>query len=1392
MDDLEDDVAWAEAFAASSDTTIEDTWQLDGHVDDFGFHHMSGDLYDIAEEACNGDQTGLDQPFQSAPDLVAFPRSRVPATPVPSVTVHRPVAIDPSNFRPASEPQPQQHASSTAWDQAPKPTREEVSYDAFGRQRRTAPQLHADLVAHTNIHAVPALWRFGVLNAVQSVCFDTIFQSDINVVVSAPTGAGKTVLFELAVLRLFSNTLDPNSKVVYMAPTKSLCSERARDWQDKFQRLGLGWTVVEVTGDTSTGPEVWKNVKKAKLIITTPEKFDSVTRKWHDHDSTLAHLRLLCVDECHSVGMDVRGATLEVVVSRMKTLGTRTRIVAVSATIPNIHDLAEWLGAGPESSQPAAVFSFGEEFRPCPLKKIVLGYPAGKDDWQFNSSLNYKLYDLIRQHSLGKPVLVFCNTRKGCVTAAEAIAKDFQKAFDDGAGRLPWQKPPTASKASASDKKLTFLLELGIAFHHAGMELSDRRLVEQKFAASEISIVCATSTLAVGVNLPARMVIIKGTKIYRGNALEELTDMDVLQMIGRAGRPQFDTSGVAVIMTETANKSHFDALVNARTDLESCLHKNLIEHINSEVTLNTIYSLDSALLWLRSTFLYVRIKKNPAYYSLTKTNGSPDARLEAFCIEAIKDLAKHGIIEQGEHHIAATPYGQMMARTFLSKSTFVSIKELPAKSGMRAMLETVSNASEFREVRFRAGEKSIFTKVNKDLKFPVPKLATSADKVMILIQLVLQGIPGADLKTESSNPMMDANLIWPHVTRLVKCLTDILVDRRDGSVRIALELLRSVYAKAWDNSPFVLRQLERIGEKSVKSLADRGISTLEALRSAEPHVLEMALNRNPPYGRKLIAQANAIPAFEIKLELDEQEVVPTEGVTVRLKVSVKIVDTKPPCMTKKAQTPLFAVVLIVTSDYEYIEFRRIRIDQFLRSGEKSFFVSATLVRPSQRVFGCISCDQIAGSETRVDFKPDVRASVFPLPEPTTAKSPEEKNESENDEWDDEAEQAMQEAETRASLTIPKQIAQRVVRKESDTSSAPSLRSEQARGRSDMKFDCNHACKDKTSCRHLCCQQGLDKPPPVRKPRKDTKSKTSTKLSAVAVKKAKLMQSLNDMSRTDGLPARQHINRLPSRRASSNTAKLPSYGNRTIEELLLDSDEGDQLEVDQQTRARGSISDAQGRQPEPTLSDPSSENSMPKISDNSSLPDLNQVVQKQFLPSSSPNAKENENLDDGEDETIEPRRNGKRRAVSSYSSDDDQTWIEPASKLRKFTFNPSEPQISPAQGTSSTVKAGSPKDAAEEQDHLEIDELDSDIEVEEPERKTETFNDSKRLQVSDLQEYASQEAKGERLPLMRADDAEQEPESTADELEASPGSLGSVQALDDDEFDEWLKSCTVVV
>ena len=263
-----------------------------------------------------------------------------------------------------------------------------------------------------------SIFAYPLFNAVQSKCFPTIYNTNDNFVVSAPTGSGKTVILELAICRLMSGFANGSYKIIYQAPTKSLCSERQRDWQHKFGQLDL--KVAELTGDTDNAQ--LRNVQNATIIITTPEKWDSMTRKWKDHQKLMQMVKLFLIDEVHILKED-RGATLEAIVSRMKSVGSDIRFVALSATVPNSQDIATWLGKDSVTPYiPAPRERFGEEFRPVLLAKYVCGYNASGNDFAFEKTLNAKLPDIIARWSQRKPIMVFCFTRNACVDTAKLLA----------------------------------------------------------------------------------------------------------------------------------------------------------------------------------------------------------------------------------------------------------------------------------------------------------------------------------------------------------------------------------------------------------------------------------------------------------------------------------------------------------------------------------------------------------------------------------------------------------------------------------------------------------------------------------------------------------------------------------------------------------------------------------------------------------------------------------------------------------------------------------------------------------------------------------------------------------------------------------------------------------
>lgn len=531
-----------------------------------------------------------------------------------------------------------------------------------------------------------SVFPYEVFNAVQSKCFESVYATNDNVVVSAPTGSGKTALLELAICKLVTQKNTENAKVVYIAPTKALCKEKAEQWRKKFAMMST--PVSELTGDTSRSE--MRTVREAKIIVTTPEKWDSITRSWADHRKLLDLVELFLIDEVHIL-KESRGATLEAVVSRMKTYGAKVRFVALSATVPNSSDIATWLGrdhANPGIAAHREVF--GEQFRPVKLQKVVHGIESKIADHPFDKYLNTQLWKYIEMHTQKKPMLVFCMTRKSCKEAAEELAKQWSQRQPQA--RL-WPEPK--KRIAVIDAGLQELVRYGVAFHHAGLEADDRKAVHEAFEQGHLHVICCTSTLAVGINLPCHTVVLKGTVCYQdGGQLGEYSDLEVMQMLGRAGRPQYEDSALAIILTRSKNKKRYEDLESGQQVLESTLHKNLIEHVNSEISLGTFQDTKGAKTWLKGTFLSVRLQQNAQYYgdlikrksvSRARNSDTIEEQLENICEAAIDDLRSIGLIN-GDGKFQHTEYGRAMSKYMIRFETMKRILEIPRGAKIREMV----------------------------------------------------------------------------------------------------------------------------------------------------------------------------------------------------------------------------------------------------------------------------------------------------------------------------------------------------------------------------------------------------------------------------------------------------------------------------------------------------------------------------------------------------------------------------------------------------------------------------------------------------------------------------------------------------------------------------------
>ncbi|EJD02191.1 P-loop containing nucleoside triphosphate hydrolase protein [Fomitiporia mediterranea MF3/22] len=890
------------------------------------------------------------------------------------------------------------------------------------------------------------IFKFGVFNAVQSKCYQTVRSKlafvldvltgredngksrksselvlallEVNYIkrlIAAPTGGGKTVLFELGLINLLiTSGHQANTKCIYVAPTKALCSERTRDWTAKFEPLGI--KCCEMTGDTlQMGKSAWSMARNAKII----EKWDSLTRGWHDHGDFLSAVKLFLVDEVHVLN-ESRGSTLEVVISRMKARCHNIRFILVSATVPNIQDVANWIGnPSIDLNAPATVFEFGEEYRPCRITRHVYGYPRkNQNDFQFARTLDYKLYSVIGKHACGKPILIFCSTRKGVMSTAEQLLKEYDEAVAKRED-TPWNPPKHITLLILLHEAEMFDIELaksGVGVHHAGLSLDDRRATEELYLDGSLRVVCATSTLAVGINLPAHTVVIKGVKLYVTNGWREYSDLDVVQMIGRAGRPQFDKEGVAIILCEQELENKYRNLAQGRTILESSLHENLLEHVNSEIGIGAINNVQSAKDWLRGSFLRQRVQKNPGHYHIGKTASQTwEEKLDDMVVQAVKKLETNELISTGGGGINAelrvTEYGDIMSKYYIRQVTMQNILKLSDRPSVReivsllvchgdTLLELISCADESVQKRaslfqcfYGTDTLTIDLVYNKmrdhsDIRYKIKKVEKASDKSFILIQAVLGGISlsAPEYKTSDSQPVLDALSVFRHAARIGRVVVEVGIIKKNGAqVKHGLELVRCLTAKAWEDRPVVLKQIESIGEKSCthvnKVLAESGITSLQALRKQESSRIELLLNRRPPYGLEVLQFVHDMPQYAVSIAVAKNGVTSYSGrkpVSVELNIECHLVQALSG-RTKSRQKSRFlgmTTILTTTSDLDLVDFRRISTKALKDS--RSFTVTAQLTKPSQSVCVLVSSESFAGLSVSQTYKPSVPVKEYPI------------------------------------------------------------------------------------------------------------------------------------------------------------------------------------------------------------------------------------------------------------------------------------------------------------------------------------------------------------------------------------------------------------------------------
>ncbi|MGZ4864470.1 MAG: DEAD/DEAH box helicase [Halobacteriota archaeon] len=658
-----------------------------------------------------------------------------------------------------------------------------------------------------------SLFPFSYFNQMQSHVLPRLLTSDENVVVAAPTASGKTVLAELAMVRELSKT--KRGKILYLAPLRALTNEKESEWKTLF--TPMGFEVYVVSGERELDPS---KARSAQIIISTPEKWDSSSRKHSTTHKFVNDVSVIIIDEVHLLDSDERGGVLEALVTRMKRIRRdKVRIVALSATMPNVGEVAQWIGAPDDYT-----FTFDDTFRPVPLNADVFRYNPGKNKFVDKYIRLYKAVQLIERHIPDGQALIFVATRSDTVQAATKLVEIFEKKST----KLASNESEQIAK-QIKNKSLSEAVRNGVGFHHAGLVKQDRDIVEGAFKGGHIKILVSTSTLAWGVNLPARVVVIRD--IANEVIDEDLSSLDILQMIGRAGRPQYDERGFGWIIAPRDRAEEFIEMLREGPPIRSQLNKTLSEHLNAEISMGTINSRAEAKKWLSETFYFVQ---NPQSSVLLDDH--------------INSLIKQGFAGEADGLLLPTDLGKLASKYYLRLNTareFAQLREGPTDE---ELLDAVASAEEFADVVVRRNEVSAIKRTQSSYQGHKSKVRS------ILDTYIGRGEIAEALKS-------DAWLIRQNALRLLSAL-EAFIERFNAPetvLRTRILALRLEYGASEELSS--LLQLDGIGIKQATQLHAQGVRS--------PSDLTPAILSRLVFGARIAESIDRLPKITIDMKLPD-------------------------------------------------------------------------------------------------------------------------------------------------------------------------------------------------------------------------------------------------------------------------------------------------------------------------------------------------------------------------------------------------------------------------------------------------------------------------------------------------------------------------------------------
>jgi len=638
-----------------------------------------------------------------------------------------------------------------------------------------------------------------------------------SVLVSAPTASGKTLIATLAIIGYLSKN---KGKVIYLSPLRALAAEKFIEFK-KLEKLTIG-NKIKVGISTGDFDNVEKKLEKNNILILTNEKMDSIIRRgveWIDD------IGLLISDEIHLIGDESRGPTLEMILTQLKRLEHKPQILGLSATITNSDEIANWLGCKLVENA----------WRPVPLSEGVYdgGVVTMSDGTTFevDRTIRGTPIDLgVQCVKEGGQSLIFAETRirsKSLATkAVDGIEQLLEKKELVELEKIS-KKILTTNEHTDLVKTLAILVKKGVGFHHAGLNQACRQIIETEFRKGTIKLLSSTPTLAAGVNLPARRVVISNISRYNAKvgANRPISVLEYKQLCGRAGRPQYDKYGEAIVVGNGNGEEIIEHYIKGEPEpIESKItdDKSLRTHILSVIVTNPGIKKEEILDFFLQTLGGLQSRKPTIKFGI-------DIALRFLSSEFL-------IIKKGERY-AATEFGKKTSLLYIDPLTAThfrdSIENVSKKRKHTfGFLHVITNSEEFFpkfSLRNKDFETASLMIENHSSELLEPISEYDCSRSLLALQSWITESSETALSDSLGTESGDMHRMVETANWLIYCLREIAKHVERADLLEELENLRRRVVYGIREELLELVKVKGIGRVRARTLFKHKIKTLDDL-----------------------------------------------------------------------------------------------------------------------------------------------------------------------------------------------------------------------------------------------------------------------------------------------------------------------------------------------------------------------------------------------------------------------------------------------------------------------------------------------------------------------------------------------------------------------------------